>query len=110
MRTPWTTMNPRVCAGSSLVAAALDDDESDEPVSDEFATSSTQPVGTSFQTVPSPSSPESTDGVQIRQPVPAMLATSLSIDSSNANSSEGEMRGCMALYLLGWIVGARRVG
>ncbi|KAK1921734.1 oxidoreductase-like protein [Papiliotrema laurentii] len=58
--------------------------------SDEFATSSTQPVGTSFQTVPSPSSPESTDGVQIRQPVPAMLATSLSIDSSNATTGSSD--------------------
>lgn len=100
-------MNLRVCAGSSLVAAALDDDESDEPVValDESIESDVASMAGTGCLICTPSVDSGDEGEgTVWKLVPTGWVELV------ANSSEGEMRGCMALYLLGWIVGARRVG
>jgi len=53
-------------------------------LSDDFVTSSTQPVGTSFQTVPPPASDAAQHGTYQRAPVPAMLP---SADSTSTSAS-----------------------
>ena len=48
-----------------------------QSINDEFITSATQPVGTSFQTVPPPDSPASVKGVQVKEPIPAMIPSAI---------------------------------
>lgn len=62
---------------------------------DPFLTSSTQPVGTSFQTVPPPNSAASKDGVLLKDPIPAMVPSSAGAPSTLANApcSTSQKRG-----------------
>ena len=78
-----------------LVAAKdhVELDTGSTSLSDDFVTSSTQPAGTSFQTVPPPSSDAAQHGSYSKAPVPAMVAPeSSTFGSAPGSGSEPSQR------------------